>query len=257
MSTAQQPQLDPQSQYADLLKRTLQACLLAQGAAGVVADILGGADPETCCRAVDDAERQLDRLDNEVDLAVTSCIANVTPAQARELLTCMKIVIDIERIGDLLSSVARYVQALGHRTDADDVADLVKMSTTLEKMLIDVHGAFLSRKVDLAIAALRSDSQIDRLRNLMMIRHLEQTQTRITQDSVQVLFVAQSLERAGDHVKNVAEEICHFVTGQTLRHALRQNDMPEEQMYLRWLKMQIAGKRTDPPTEARSSRTAG
>jgi phosphate uptake regulator len=48
--------------------------------------------------------------------------------------------------------------------------------------------------------------------------------------------MAQALERAGDHVKNVAEEVCHFVSGNSLRHVLRGADRSEEQMFLDWLK---------------------
>ena len=48
--------------------------------------------------------------------------------------------------------------------------------------------------------------------------------------------MAQALGRAGDHVKNVAEEVCHFVSGNTLRHVLRSADRSEEQMFLEWLK---------------------
>jgi phosphate uptake regulator len=48
--------------------------------------------------------------------------------------------------------------------------------------------------------------------------------------------MAQSLERAGDHAKNCAEEVCHFVSGHTLRHVLRANGKSNEQMFLDWLK---------------------
>jgi phosphate uptake regulator len=55
----------------------------------------------------------------------------------------------------------------------------------------------------------------------MMIRHLESAPLHEPSASVHVLFMAQALERAGDHVKNLAEEICHLTSGQTLRHVVR------------------------------------
>ncbi len=242
MSTAQQLQLDPESEYAGIVRRTLRACELAQTAAAAVADGFGGRNAGSCRQAVNEAEVELDRLDNEVDLAITGCIGDVTPEQARDLLTCMKIVIDLERIGDLLSSITICAQVLGARIEGEDRRDLVQMSTVLEKMLTNVHGTVLGRDVEVAIAVLRMDGEIDRLRNLMMIRHLDEAHMRITHDSVQVLFMAQALERAGDHVKNVAEEICHRATGCTLRHVLRQHDVPQEQMYLQYLKKQHKGQ---------------
>jgi len=46
------------------------------------------------------------------------------------------------------------------------------------------------------------------------------------------LFMTQSLERAGDHAKNLAEEVCHLVSGHTVRHVLRSYDKPLEQMFI-------------------------
>ena len=53
----------------------------------------------------------------------------------------------------------------------------------------------------------------------------------------------QSLERAGDHAKNMAEEVCHLVSGHTLRHALRANGRSYEQMFLDWLKVHTPAKK--------------
>ncbi len=46
----------------------------------------------------------------------------------------------------------------------------------------------------------------------------------------------QSLERAGDHAKNLAEEVCHFVSGHTVRHVLMAYDKPVEQMFIDYLR---------------------
>ncbi len=90
MSTAHQFQLEPESEYRAIIQRTLRACQLAQTAAAAIADGFGTGNGEQCRQAVTDAERELDLLDNEVDLAITACIGEVTPDQSRELLTCMK-----------------------------------------------------------------------------------------------------------------------------------------------------------------------
>jgi phosphate uptake regulator len=55
-------------------------------------------------------------------------------------------------------------------------------------------------------------------------------------DSFHILFMAQEMERAGDHVKNIAEEVCHLVSGRTVRHVLRAYDRPMEQLFLEHLK---------------------
>jgi phosphate transport system protein len=86
--------------------------------------------------------------------------------------------------------------------------------------------------VSKAIEVLRADAEMDRLRNLIFMRHLENPENTARQSSLQVVFMTQSLERAGDHAKNLAEEVCHFVSGRSVRHLLMSYDKPFEQMFL-------------------------
>jgi len=110
------------------------------------------------------------------------------------------------------------------------------MASRLEKMLGDVHDAFCLRDVDRALAVLRSDAELDRVRNLVFLRHLENYDATPRQESFHVLFMTQALERAGDHAKNLAEEVCHLVSGHSVRHVLRSYDKPVEQMFIEDLK---------------------
>ena len=82
-------------------------------------------------------------------------------------------------------------------------------------MLTDVGDSFSRRDVKRAVEVLRADAEMDRLRNLVFKRHIENPENIARQASLQVIFMTQSLERADDHVKNLAEEICHLVSGHT------------------------------------------
>jgi len=218
-----------------LVTRTIEACRVAKEAAGTAAaGIATGSSP--LLNTLRDRERELDNLDMEIDAGVTSAITQVTETQARELLACMKVMIGLERIGDLLLSFASSAQAAGSRLDPQDTRDLTHMATVLEKMLTDVGTAFSSRDVKKAIDVLRADAEMDRLRNLIFLRHIENPENVQRQASLQVVFMTQSLERAGDHVKNLPEEVCHFVSGHTVRHVLMTYDKPIEQMFLDWLR---------------------
>src|SRR5581483_2152836 len=156
--------------------------------------------------------------------------------EARELLACMKFMIGLERIGDLLLSFASSAQAAAGRLEPQDTRDLTHMATVLEKMLTDIGDAFSTRDVRKAIDVLRADAEMDRLRNLIFLRHIENPENVQRQASLQVIFMTQSLERAGDHAKNLAEEVCHFVSGHTVRHVMMTYDKPIEQMFLDWLR---------------------
>jgi phosphate transport system protein len=235
MSTASVKTPEPDSPYSYLVRRTIDACHVAQSAAATAAEgIATGSSP--LLNTLRDREKELDALDVEIDAGVTTAITQVTATEARELLACMKFVIGLERIGDLLLSFGSSAQAAGPRLDPQDTRDLTQMATVLEKMLNDVGTAFATRDVKKAIDVLRADAEMDRLRNLIFMRHIENPESVHRQESLQVIFMTQSLERAGDHAKNLAEEVCHFVSGHTVRHVLMTYDKPIEQMFLDWLR---------------------
>jgi len=225
----------PERTYAHLVTRTIEACRVAKEAAATAAEgIAIGSSP--LLNSLREKEKQLDNLDQEIDDGVTLAITQVTEPEARELLACMKFMIGLERIGDLLLSFASSAQAANGRLDPQDTRDLTHMATVLEKMLEDVGAAFSSRDVKKAVEVLRADAEMDRLRNLLFLRHIENPEGLPRQASLQVIFMTQSLERAGDHAKNLAEEVCHFVSGHTIRHVMMGYDKPLEQMFLEWLR---------------------
>ncbi|HEY3930656.1 MAG TPA: PhoU domain-containing protein [Candidatus Koribacter sp.] len=210
---------------------TLQACKVAHSAAGAVAE--GIATGVTALlETVRAREIELDRLDREIDSAVTSHITGMGEEAVREMLACMKISISIERIGDLLLGFSNRAIVAASRCEMEDIRDLTLMASRLEKMLSEIKEAFEMRNLDRALSVLRSDAEIDRLRNLVFVRHLENPGGSNRSESFHVVFMTQALERSGDHVKNMAEEVCHLVSGRSVRHLLRTMDKPLEQMFL-------------------------
>lgn len=214
-----------------LLELTMAEFRLARESASATAEGIATTSAATL-RVVRARELELDSLDRDIDDLVTSTIARVSESEARELLACMKFIISLERIGDLLLCVSNRAESVAHKIDMLDSTDLTNMATRLEKMIADVATSFRDRNLDLAVGVLRADGEMDRLRNIIMFRHLEPGSSERNLDSFHVLFMAQELERAGDHAKNIAEEICHLISGRTVRHVLRTYDRPVEQMFL-------------------------
>jgi len=235
MSTASVKSPEPERSYAHLVRRTIEACHMAKEAAAAAAEgIATGSLP--LLNSIREREKALDTLDMEIDDGVTTAITEVDAPEARELLACMKFMIGLERIGDLLLSFANSALAVACRIDPQDTRDLTHMATVLEKMLTDIGESFSERDVRKAVDSLRADAEMDRLRNLIFLRHIENPENLPRQASMQVIFMTQSLERAGDHVKNLAEEVCHFVSGHTVRHVLMTYDKPIEQMFIEYLR---------------------
>jgi phosphate transport system protein len=235
MSTASIKVPEPESPHSQLVARTVHACQVAKEAAAMAAEGIATGS-RSLLSEIRFREKELDELDMEIDAGVTEAITQVTAPEARELLACMKFMIGLERIGDLLLSFSNSAQAAGARIEPQDTRELTHMATVLEKMLADVGTAFSSRDVKKAVDVLRADAEMDRLRNLIFLRHIENPENVPRQESLQVIFMTQSLERAGDHAKNLAEEVCHFVSGHTVRHVLMTYDKPIEQMFLEWLR---------------------
>jgi len=102
--------------HAYLVNLTLQACEVARNAVATAADALATGAPALFLR-VDEAERKLDDLDWELDERLSKALGNCPEKQRRELISCMKFMTDLERIGDLISTFASGARALGARLE--------------------------------------------------------------------------------------------------------------------------------------------
>ncbi len=91
------------------MRRTVEACELAREAAAIAAEGIATGSMSRL-NAIRQCEKDLDAIDVEVDSGVTSTITRVPEGETRQLLACMKVMIGLERIGDLLLSFATSAQ---------------------------------------------------------------------------------------------------------------------------------------------------
>ena len=156
-------------------------------------------------------------MERRIDEEITTAITQVSEAEARELLACLKFIIDLERIGDLAWSVAMRLQELGSRLPKADSQDFMAMAQVLEQMLEAIHQGFVRRDVEPAAWVLQNDSRIDHCCHAVFHRHLAAGDAR-REYSTSIMLMAQAFERAGDHAKNLGEELFHLVEGRSMRH---------------------------------------
>ena len=216
-------QLDSTKRITEI---ALRACLVAKDATFNVRDFMQGSS-KMALLAVRDCEKELDRIERQIDDELPKAITQVNEAEARQLLACFRFTIDLERIGDLTWTVAHRLEQLSAPLPREDARDLTEMTVVLEKMLDQVYQGFLHHDLELARSVLHADAEVDTACRAVFKRHLESTSQKVSADSTSILLMAQAFERAGDHTKNLAEELFHLVEGHSLLHASKQRKRVE------------------------------
>jgi phosphate transport system protein len=202
----------------DLANLALKACLIARDAAFNVRDLLTS-HSRMAFLAIKDCEKELDLLERQIDERLPAAITRVNEGRARQLLSSLKSTTDLERIGDLVMSVAMRVQARTTKVPASDVRQLVEMSAILREMLDLIHQGFSTLNLECARRVLQMDKDIDRICHAMFQKHLAESVSPGDASGFDVLLMAQALERAGDHTTNLAEDLYSLIEGRSLRHA--------------------------------------
>jgi phosphate transport system protein len=201
----------------DLARLALKACLIARDAAFNVRDLLTNSS-RMAFLAIKDCEQELDRIERQIDERLPAAITRVNEARARQLLSSLKSATDLERIGDLVMSVAMRVQSRTSKIPAADVCQLVEMSSRLRDMLDLIHQGFSTLDLECARKVLQMDKEIDQVCHALFQKHLAETVAQGDTTGFEVLLMAQALERAGDHTTNLAEDLYNLIEGRSLRH---------------------------------------
>ena len=170
-------------------------------------------------------DAQVNALEVEIDDDVQRVIARRQPAASdlRMVLAIVRLVTDLERIGDEAKKIAKK----GLRLSQSDTmirprfSDLRHMSAIAIDMLRKTLDAFARLDISQTPDVVRADQQVDdewrgTARQLITFM-MEDPRTIST--SLDVLFIAKSLERIGDHAKNIAEHVIFLVKGKDLRHS--------------------------------------
>ncbi|MEA2553454.1 MAG: phosphate transport system protein [Fimbriimonadaceae bacterium] len=170
------------------------------------------------------AEYVIDRDDeiDEMDLAIESESMRLLALQqpiARDLRlvgTALKIITDLERIGDHAVDIAKVARKLARAGGTKDLADLPRMAATVRDMLKTALDAFIRHDLALVEVVVARDDEVDDLFHTVrddLHAAMQQDPNLVVQASY-LLFVAHYLERMADHAVNIAERVYFVETGQ-------------------------------------------
>lgn len=179
---------------------------------------------DALARRVLELERRVNDYDVEIDARCIELLALYQPAAGdlRFITTAMKIVTDLERMGDQAEGIARRAIQLNREPQLKPYIDLPRMAERVQGMVKASLDAFVTRDARLARQVCASDDEVDAL-NEQIFRELL---TYMTSDAgtipraILLILIARSLERIGDHATNVAEMVIYLVESKLVRHSL-------------------------------------
>ena len=167
-------------------------------------------------------DREINRMEVEIDGMCRRILALRQPAASdlRFITTALKIVTDLERMGDLAVNVAERALDLTQAPPLGTTHDLAKIADLAEAQLKKALDAFVTGDIAKAEEVMRGDDLIDALYlkifNDMLARMMEDS--RNIRRATATMFAAKHLERFGDHATNLAEMVIYMVRGQDVRH---------------------------------------
>ena len=169
------------------------------------------------------SDGKINELRSIIDNQITTVLVKRAPmaVDLRITISTMKISHDLERIGDLAKSVAKKVKPLPVDLPDELTASLRRLGDLVQKQLKDVLDAYLNKSKEKAIEIWRKDEQVDELTNLAMneVATYLQKDKQNLEMATHLLFVTKNIERAGDHITNIAESLYYLIEGEYLEGA--------------------------------------
>src|SRR5262245_6162407 len=207
--------------------RTLKEKLLlighkAENAIDDATRALIGRRPSLAQRVIDEDD-QVDQLELEIDDICFELLAREQPVASdlRFITTAMKIVGDIERIGDIGVNIARRALEIMNEPELKPIIDVPVAAAAAQRILKFSLDAFVNHDVNLAKQVIEGDRYLDDVCEQM----LRELLTYVFEDPatiarvLRLMFVARNLERIGDHAANIAEMVIFLVEGHDVRHS--------------------------------------
>lgn len=186
--------------------------------------------------AFSDGDRELieliierDKGVDEMEIAIDTACANIvarrqpTAIDLRLVMAASKIVTDLERIGDEAKKIAKTTRKIIERGDGGSLAQILEvrhMGEQAASMLNEILDAFVRLDSEAAARIVRRDKEVDQhFRAIMrqLITYMMEDPRTIT-TALDIVFIAKSVERIGDHCKNIAEDVIYIAKGRDVRH---------------------------------------
>ena len=170
---------------------------------------------------IDDLE--IDRLDLAIDESVLRALALQAPLadDLRKVIAIKMMASDLERVGDLSRNIAKSGERLVARPLVKPPAQLRALADAAQRMLRDALDAFAQSDTERARQVLLADDRVDLDQDRVveiLIRDIGE-HPELSPQEVDLILIAENLERVGDHATNIAEDVILAAEARNLKHA--------------------------------------
>jgi len=172
--------------------------------------------------SVIDRDDEVDDLDTRIDEHCLKMLALYEPkaVDLRFVVTALRIIVDLERVGDHCTSIAKEVKKLNQSPPVKPYIDLPNMADAAVAMLQDAITAYFNKDIESALEIIKRDDVIDRLDDKItqeLLTYISSDRDN-TRNVISLMFITRSIERIADYATNVAEMIYFMVTGEIIKH---------------------------------------
>jgi len=200
----------------------LQMGSMAEGMVAQAVEALVALDPGVAMVVIR-RDDEIDKRDLEIESHCLRLLVLQSPTRTdlREIGAVMKIITDIERVGDLAVDVAKIAMKIEKEMGTVDFVDLPKIAGIARTMFRDSLEAFVKRDAELAVRICQTDDEVDTLyRDLrnQIHEHMRNSPEDVVSTSW-IMLALHHIERIADHAVNIAERVNFMVTGQLVQLA--------------------------------------
>lgn len=198
-----------------LNKELIQMASMCEEAIALSAKALLEGDTELA-KKVPPVDNEIDRIERNIESMCLKLLLQQQPVarDLRQISAALKMITDIERIGDQSADIAEIIGYLGGRT-VDDCKYIGEMAKAVIKMVNESVDAFVKNDTDLAESVIAYDDVVDNYFDEIKNSLIQMIAEKPTDGEymIDLLMIAKYFERIGDHAVNIAEWVVFSVTG--------------------------------------------
>lgn len=163
------------------------------------------------------ADEEIDQMEKDVERLCLKLLLQLQPVarDLRQISAALKMITDMERIGDQASDIAEIIIS-ENKSEATDIQTIGQMSESVAKMVRDSVNAYVEKDLELSRQVMEADDAVDRLfeeNKQELINFISDNKGVQGKKAIDLIMVAKYLERIGDHATNIAEWVEFSITG--------------------------------------------